>query len=222
MRLAVLAAAATILAGHSVRDTPINAVRTGDAQAPRTVLVVGEIHGNETAGRAVVRVLRGTAPPQGVQVWTVASLNPDGERAGTRQNARGVDLNRNFPTRWLPNGRPGDLFYPGPRAASEPETRALMRLVNTLHPDVTIHYHQAMNLVALPRQRKSRMIARAYARRTSMRLARLPNYRGTASGWQTATQPSATAFVVELPAGRLTPAQARRHARAALATVQAG
>ena len=150
MRLAALAAAATVLAGHSVGGTPIKAVRTGPADAQRTVLVVGSIHGNETAGRAVVRALRGSAPPAGVQVWTVASLNPDGERAGTRQNARGVDLNRNFPRRWRTAGKPWDVFYPGPSAASEPETRALMRLVNRLNPDVTIHYHQALNLVALP------------------------------------------------------------------------
>jgi protein MpaA len=220
MRLAVLAAAATILAGHSVRGTPINAVRTGDAQATRTVLVVASIHGNETAGRAVVRALRDARPPDGVQVWTVASLNPDGERAGTRQNARGVDLNRNFPTRWRAAGRPWDVFYPGPSPASEPETRALQRLVNVLRPDVTIHYHQALDLVALPRRRAGRTIARDYARRTGMRTARLPNYRGTASSWQNAAQPAATSFVVELPAGALTPAQARRHARAVLRTAR--
>src|SRR3712207_5325027 len=122
MRLAAVAAA-TMLAGYSVQGSPITAVRSGAADAPRTVLVVGVIHGNETAGRAVVRSLRHTTPPAGVQVWTVASLNPDGEGAGTRQNARGVDLNRNFPTRWKTAGRPWDVFYPGPSAASEPETR---------------------------------------------------------------------------------------------------
>jgi murein peptide amidase A len=216
MRLAALAAAATVLAGHSVGGTPIKAVRTGAADAERTVLVVGSIHGNETAGRAVVRALRGSEPPAGVQVWTVGSLNPDGERAGTRQNARGVDLNRNFPRRWRAAGNPWDVFHPGPSAASEPETRALMRLVNRLNPDVTIHYHQALNLVALPRSTAGRRIVRAYARDTGMRTATLPAYRGTASSWQNATHENATAFVVELAAGALTPAQARRHARAVL------
>jgi protein MpaA len=220
MRLAVLAAAATILAGYSVRGLPINAVRTGDPEAPRTVLVVGSIHGNETAGGAVVASIRSSAPPAGVQVWTVASLNPDGEQAGTRQNARGVDLNRNFPTRWHATGQPWDVFYPGPNAASEPETRALLRLVNVLHPDVTIHYHQHMNLVALPQGRGDRGIVRGYARRTGMRTARLPAYRGTASGWQNATHAGTTAFVVELPAGELSAAQARRHATAAIAAGQ--
>jgi protein MpaA len=212
--------AATILAGHSVQGTPIQAVRTGAADAPRIVLVVGDIHGNERAGRAVVRRLRATAPPAGVQVWTVASANPDGERAGSRHNARGVDLNRNFPDRWRP-GTAGGVFYPGPRPASEPETRALQRLVTRLHPDVTIYYHQHLDLVVLPRRNGDRAIPRAYARRTRMRTAYVEDYRGTATGWQNATFPGTTAFVVELPAGALTAAQVRRHARAAVASAPA-
>ena len=140
--VAAVVAAATILAGHSVHGTPIQAVRTGASDAPRTVLVVGDVHGNERAGRAVIRLLRRTAPPAGVQVWTVATANPDGERAGTRHNAHGVDLNRNFPDRWRPGAR-GDVFYPGPSVASEPETKAVQRLVRRLRPDVTVYYHQA-------------------------------------------------------------------------------
>ena len=215
--LAAALAAATILAGHSVQGRPIQAVRTGAADAPRTVLVVGDLHGNERAGRAVVRVLRRTRPPAGVQVWTVASLNPDGERAGTRHNARGVDLNRNFPDRWRGGGRPWEVFHPGPAPASEPETRALQRLVRRLRPDVTVHYHQRLDLVVVPRRNGDRALARAYARRTRQRTAFLADYRGTATGWQNATFPGTTAFVVELPGGALAPVAGRRHARAVLA-----
>ena len=179
------------------------------------MLVVGDVHGNERAGRAVIRLLRRTAPPAGVQVWTVATANPDGERAGTRHNAHGVDLNRNFPDRWRPGAR-GDVFYPGPSVASEPETKAVQRLVRRLRPDVTVYYHQALDLVNLPRRNGDRAVVRAYARRARMRAAFLPDLRGTATGWQNATFPGTTAFVVELPSGALAPAQARRHARAVL------
>lgn len=217
----ILAAlAATLLVGHSVQGTPIRAVRTGAATAPRTVLVVGDIHGNERAGRTIVRLLRRTRPPAGVQAWTVASANPDGERRNTRHNARGVGLNRNFPDRWRP-GTPGTVFYPGRAAASEPETRAMQRLVRRLHPDLTIWYHQHLDVVVLPRRGGDRRIARAYARRTHMRTANLPDYRGTASGWQNATFPGTTAFVVELPAGTLTTGQAARHVRALLQVARA-
>jgi beta-N-acetylhexosaminidase len=47
----------------------------------------------------------------------------------------------------------------------------------------------------------------------------LPHYHGTATGWQNSTFRRSTAFVVELPAGPLSRADARRHARAAIATV---
>src|SRR3954447_11724499 len=144
-----LTAAAALLGGHSVAGRDIRAVRTGDAAAPRTVLAIGDVHGNERAGRAVIRALRHSVPPEGVQVWTVASANPDGEARGTRQNARGVDLNRNFPHRWRGGGRPFDTYYPGPSAGSEPETRALERLIRRLRPDVTVWFHQHLRLVTL-------------------------------------------------------------------------
>jgi protein MpaA len=207
------ALAATLLIGHSVDGTPIKAVRTGDPSAERTVLVVGDVHGNERAGRAVVKRLRSTTPPHGLQVWTVASANPDGERRNTRHHPRGVDLNRNFPDRWRAGAR-GGVFYPGRAPASEPETRTLQRLVRRIRPDVTIYYHQHMDLVVLPRRRGNRRLARAYARRTHMRAIDLPDYHGTASGWQNGTFPTTTAFVVELPAGRLALGDAARHARA--------
>jgi Zinc carboxypeptidase len=54
------AAAATI--GSSVRGRPIRVVRVGAADAPRKVLVVGAIHGNEPAGIAVTRALRSAQP----------------------------------------------------------------------------------------------------------------------------------------------------------------
>ncbi len=72
----------------------------GPSAAPRKILVIGVIHGNEQAGLAITRALRRMPVPRGVQFWVLPELNPDGVAADTRQNAHGVDLNRNFPFRW--------------------------------------------------------------------------------------------------------------------------
>ncbi len=225
--LAALAAAATfaappalpprIVAGRSVEGRRIVAVRRGRADAPVRLLVSGSTHGTEPAGHAVVARLREMRPQEGVQVWTVRTFNPDGAARGTRQNARGVDLNRNFPYRWRAGGRPFGTYYPGPRAASEPETRAQMRLIRRLQPDLTIHYHQALQLVDLTSGAAPGLV-REYSSRAGLPARRLPYYRGTATSWQNRGLEQGSAFVAELAAGPLTPRRVRRHARAALGT----
>jgi protein MpaA len=140
-------AARSVTIGSSVQGRPIRAVRVGSARARRRILVVGAIHGNELAGRAVTRRLRAVRPPRGVALWLVDDLNPDGAAAGTRQNARGVDLNRNFPYRWRPTGRPFDTYHSGPRPLSEPESRAAAAFIRRVRPRVTLWYHQALRLI---------------------------------------------------------------------------
>jgi hypothetical protein len=211
MRVFLAAVIGLLLAPAGAVAAPFEVQRVGDPQAPVRVLVVGSIHGNETAGHAVVRRLARVAPPAGVQLWLVESANPDGVRRGTRQNARGVDLNRNFPYRWAAGGRPFDTYYPGRAPASEPETRALMALAREVRPGLTVYYHQHMRLVVLPRG-ADRAPVRAYARRVGLPARYLPRYRGTAVSWQ--NRRGGTAFVVELPAGALSPRAVRRHARA--------
>ena len=197
---------------QSVRGTPLRAVRVGDPAAPRKLLVVGCIHGNECAGEAVTRRLRVLTPPAGTSIWLVDDINPDGHAAGIRQNADGVDLNRNFGFRWRPLG---GIFNSGPRPFSEPESRAARSLIRRVRPAITIWFHQHMNLVDAPGG--DIRIERRYARLVGLPLRRLPPYPGTATRWQNHTFPGTTAFVVELPAGRLSHRAANRYARAVLA-----
>src|SRR3954449_13158407 len=175
--LAMAAAAASLLFGHSADGHALRATRVGDG--PVRVLVVGSIHGNETAGRAVISRLRRATPPAGVALWLVDTVNPDGVRRGTRQNARGVDLNRNFGRRWAGGGRAFDTYFPGPRAFSEPESQAVRRLVRRLHPAVTVWYHQHMRLVNLS-DGVDRRVVRAYARRVGPPPRALPRHHRTA------------------------------------------
>jgi N-acetylmuramoyl-L-alanine amidase len=212
-RVPALLAVAALLFGHSAEHRPLTATRVGSG--PAKVLVVGSIHGNETAGRAVLRRLRRAHPARGLELWLVDSVNPDGVRRGTRHNARGVDLNRNFGRRWRGGGRPFDTYFPGRRAFSEPESRALRRLVGRIRPAITVYYHQHLRLVNLSAGADEHIV-RAYARRVGLPARILPNYHGTATDWQNHHDPGTSAFVVELPAGPLSPASARRHAHAVL------
>jgi len=101
-----------------------------------------------------------------VVVWCVPLVNPDGlvafldvDRATGRKNGhglrgikpqhtrKGVDLNRNYPFRWGASGEraskstPKHKHYRGPDAASEPETRAMMKLAGRERFAAAISYH---------------------------------------------------------------------------------
>jgi protein MpaA len=203
-----------LLLGYSVEHRPIGAQELGDPTAGIRVLVVGCIHGNERAGISVARRLETTSAPQGVDLWVIDDLNPDGAAADTRQNAHRVDLNRNFPYGWLAAGRPGDQQYPGPRPLSEPEARIAYRLVLRLRPQITIYFHQPLGLV--DESGGDPRVERRFAALSGLPLLRLTRYPGSAVGWQNHRLPHTTAFVVELPSSNLTSPSAARLARAVL------
>ena len=213
------AAGASVPVGRSDAGRAITAVRIGSARAPRQVLVVGAIHGTEQAGKAVTRRLRSLRPPRGVALLLIDDLNPDGSAAGSRQNRRGVDLNRNFPYGWRAMGRPFDTHYAGSRPLSEPESRAAADFISRVRPRVTIYYHQMLRLV--DRSGGDRSLERLYARRSGLPHKRVPPLPGTATSWQNHTFRGDSAFVVELPAGRLSAAAVNRHARSVLAVARA-
>ena len=133
-----------VVIGRSVLGRPILAVELGDPDAPARALVVGVIHGDESAGGAITRRLERGRPPRASVLWILDDLNPDGAARHTRQNAHGVDLNRNFPRRWRPLGRRGDAQYSGPAPLSEPESRAAHELIVALRPRLTIWFHQPL------------------------------------------------------------------------------
>jgi protein MpaA len=186
-------------------------VRCGDPHGTR-VLVVGSIHGNEDAGIAVARALE--RRHAGADLWIVPDLNPDGRARRTRQNGRGVDLNRNWSSQWPGGGRPWDTYYPGARPFSEHETRIARNLILRVRPNVTIWFHQHMNLVWA--SGGSSVAGRIYARAARMRLYHHPSLPGTASNWQNDHLPDSSALTVELPAGKLSHQQVQRHVRAVL------
>jgi protein MpaA len=203
-----------VVLGHSVRGRPIRALVIGDPAAARSILVVGCIHGDERAGIAVTQALRSARPPAGTALWLVDRFNPDGCAANTRQNAHGVDLNRNSPWHWRPLDHRGGPFWSGPHALSEPESRAINRFVRLHRPAVSIWYHQHARLV--DDSGGDRRIERRYARFVKLPFRHYGTFPGSITSWQDATFPRDTAFVVELPAGALPGSAITRHARAVL------
>ena len=214
--LATALAAAATLVGHSVQGRPIEAQRIGPGDAPVKLLVVGDIHGNERAGEAVIARLRRVRPPRGTAIWLITQANPDGAAANRRWNARNVDLNRNFPYRWRPQD---GVYESGSGPGSEPETQALERFIRRVKPRVTIWYHQALTIVV--KSKGDPKLQRLYSRLSGLPWRKLPAYHGTAVSWQNKTFPGDTAFVVELPAGQLSTASVARHTRAVLAEARA-
>lgn len=187
-------AAHALLLGRSVEGRPITAYRVGNPHGT-PVLVVGAIHGNEAAGIAIAQALEKTSPPD-LDLWIVPNLNPDGVADGTRGNAHGVDLNRNFSWRWR---RMDGVYESGPRPFSEREARIARNLILRIHPHLTIWFHQHLDMVWA--SGGDRRIEKTFAQVSGLPYHPMPQLAGSAITWQNNTLKGTTAFAAELPAG---------------------
>jgi protein MpaA len=209
--------------GYSVEGRPIFAERYG-TPGGRRVLVIGVIHGDEDDGIAIVEELRRRPIPDGVELWLVESMNPDGVANQVRHNGNGVDLNRNFPYKWGPIGVPGDSQYAGTGPASEPETQAMVNFMDQLQPDITTWYHQDLFVVNPAQGRDGRIRAR-YAELTGLPMGEITGgtYTGIAATWaRNEFRPAdGVAFIVEL-GPTLSAQEAATHADAVLTIATEG
>jgi murein peptide amidase A len=144
--------------GHSVQGRKIVAWHLGQ-RGKRKVVLISLMHGNEPAPRRILLNLLDGPPVHDLNLWLVPVYNPDGFAHDTRQNAHGVDLNRNYPYKWI---RQFGGYNSGPRPASEPETRAMMRFLAKVRPAYILSFHQPLHGVDITeRPRFSRRVARA-------------------------------------------------------------
>lgn len=116
-----------------------------NSPTPR-VLILGGVHGDEVEGVACARGLLESflaSFPYKIQVTLIPEMNPEGVLLKTRGNSRGVDLNRNLPTKdWSPETKT-PRYNPGPQALSEKENQALVQeLQNKPHLIVSLHSWQ--------------------------------------------------------------------------------
>ncbi|MGB0954430.1 MAG: M14 family murein peptide amidase A [Panacagrimonas sp.] len=130
-------------------------------RTPYRVMLVGGIHGDELTSVSIVFGWMDKLAKERLQPFhwrVIPSLNPDGllKRPSSRQNAAGVDLNRNFPTAnwdaealddWVNKAYRDPRRYPGPRSLSEPESRWLVRQIRDFQPDALITIHAPLGIL---------------------------------------------------------------------------
>lgn len=141
----------------------LNAAHHGDE--PLSVAIV--LDAIDTLLAAPAEGARASRYLSELAIWCVPMVNPDGfaqfmtdfgagrkngretRKPGSRVplNAKGVDLNRNYPFRWGAHNEAGSSkdpnrrSYRGPAPASEPEARAMMELSDREHFVASISYH---------------------------------------------------------------------------------
>lgn len=106
--------------GTSAEGRPITALRYGDG--PRTVLVVGQTHGDEEGGLRILLRVRSLSLPEEITLWVIPTVNPDGLALDTRFLANGADPNRAAP--------------------SQLEQQAAYDFAVAARPSLTVWYHQ--------------------------------------------------------------------------------
>jgi protein MpaA len=197
----------TFTTGTSVNGVFIEACQLNgsDPDAENTLLVIGTIHGDEPDGKRIIDELASTGAPANTNIWLVRDGNPDGAELVTRRNANGVDLNRNFPAKWVASD-PMARTYSGPSPASEPETQALMNAVEQIKPTRIVVFHQPFAQIDCPPERPT-TISDRLSQLTGFKSECIPgeksgsptnSYTGTFTIWTNSTFPETTAVTFEL------------------------
>lgn len=134
----------TIVAGYSVKNRTIQLIQIGKDEV-KTILYLGVFHGNEPQGKDLLEKFLEylTLNPdiyKGIKILIMPLVNPDGFSLKKRTNARGVDINRNFPTSDWRKTYTMERYKPGKRLP-EPETRTIISILKQNSPDVIISIH---------------------------------------------------------------------------------
>jgi murein peptide amidase A len=140
-----------VVIGQTVLGRSIEAVHFTPptyAQPRPPAVLFGAIHGDEAVTQLMLERLADelVERPPGRDTWIVPCVNVDGVLAGTRNNANDVDLNRNFASAsWGTSRRPG--YNPGGAAEDQPETQALVALIDRVGAQRLIAVHATYRMI---------------------------------------------------------------------------
>ncbi|MCB1099870.1 MAG: murein tripeptide amidase MpaA [Verrucomicrobiae bacterium] len=146
--------------GTSVQGLPLEVWLPPDARPPLRMLIMAGIHGEEPETTSVLsRAKRSLSVPLN-NCAVILAANPDGLVRGTRANANGIDLNRNFPSknwhpddvthRWTLDETSDVLLSPGDSPGSEPETSALLDWLAEWKPACVVALHAPLACIDDP------------------------------------------------------------------------
>ncbi|WP_448552437.1 DUF2817 domain-containing protein [Thalassotalea montiporae] len=111
--------------------------------AASPVLFIGGVHGDEPEGVVLANEWLAWLKSENISPpWLlIPCLNPDGYQRNKRTNGRGVDLNRNYPSKCWSPAFEDERYFPGTAPASEPEISALVTLIEQTKPRLIVHFH---------------------------------------------------------------------------------
>ncbi len=212
-----LAASLQPSGARSVKGKPI-LVRDITPDAPRLrVLVVAAMHGDELSSASVALhwLQLAQLDPANIHWRFIPVLNPDGllRDKPWRMNARGVDLNRNFPTPdwlrqtkiyWEKRTGKDPRRWPGKSPLSEPEAKYLFAEMASFKPQVIVSIHAPYGVLDFDGpQMPPTQLGRLYLDQVGVFPGSLGNYAGVQRGIPVVT--------VELPSALRTPVDAEMH-----------
>lgn len=121
----------------------IKIIKKENSNYDKKLLVIGVFHGDEPQGEYFINSYIKENPKNGKNsVYYIPCLNP----SKCRKNSRGVDLNRNFPTKnWILSEN--NDYFGGKTPNSEVETQFLVNLINENKFDAIITIHSPYKVV---------------------------------------------------------------------------
>jgi len=136
-----------LMQAETIEKNKIQLIKAQGASNGRNILIIGVFHGEEPQGKYLIdKYLETDLSGIKNNLYFIPCLNPDGMALNKRQNANGIDLNRNFPSKnWVRTNNPE--YFGGTEAGSEIETKFIISVLNNFKFDAVLSIHAPFKIV---------------------------------------------------------------------------